>query len=137
MPFRRRARQDRLVLQRAGARRHLHEDVDSIYKIPALFKSQELDSYFTERFGLNCTEADLAEWEQVIFEEANPTEVTIGMVGKYIAAGCLQVRQRGAQARWPQDPCPSTSNIDSQDIETRGAELLEGLDAILVPGGFG
>ena len=27
--------------------------------------------------------------------------------------------------------------IDSQDVETRGVEILKGLDAILVPGGFG
>ncbi len=59
--------------------------VDSIYKIPGLLKSQGLDDYICKRFSLNCPEANLSEWEQVIFEEANPvSEVTIGMVGKYI-----------------------------------------------------
>ena len=38
------------------------KDVDSIYKIPALLKSQGLDGYITERFGIECKEADLAEW---------------------------------------------------------------------------
>jgi CTP synthase len=61
------------------------KDVDSIYKIPGLLKSQGLDDYICKRFSLNCPEANLAEWEQVIYEEANPAgEVTIGMVGKYI-----------------------------------------------------
>ena len=61
------------------------KDVDSIYKIPGLFKSQGLDDYICKRFSLNCPEANLSEWEQVIYEEANPGgEVTIGMVGKYI-----------------------------------------------------
>lgn len=61
------------------------KDVDSIYKIPGLLKSQGLDDYICKRFSLNCPEANLSEWEQVIFEEANPvSEVTIGMVGKYI-----------------------------------------------------
>jgi len=60
-------------------------DVDSIYKIPALLKSQELDNFVCRRFHLDAPEADLAEWEQVLYQESNPTgEVTIGMVGKYI-----------------------------------------------------
>ncbi|MCC0181181.1 CTP synthase (glutamine hydrolyzing) [Aeromonas hydrophila] len=116
------------------------KDVDSIYKIPALLKSQNLDSYFTERFGLECKEADLAEWEQVIYEEANPTaEVTIGMVGKYVSLPDAYksvneaLKHGGLKTRLS----VNIKYIDSQDIETRGAELLEGLDAILVPGGFG
>jgi hypothetical protein len=60
------------------------------------------------------------------------------MVGKYVSAGRLQVRQRSAQARWPEDPSLRQHRVHRlPDIETRGAELLEGLDAILVPGGFG
>ncbi len=56
-----------------------------LYKIPGLLKSQGLDDYICKRFSLNCPEANLSEWEQVIYEEANPAgEVTIGMVGKYI-----------------------------------------------------
>lgn len=116
------------------------KDVDSIYKIPALLKSQNLDSYFTERFGLECKEADLSEWEQVVFEEANPTaEVTIGMVGKYVSLPDAYksvneaLKHGGLKTRLS----VTIKYIDSQDIETRGAELLEGLDAILVPGGFG
>ena len=116
------------------------KDVDSIYKIPALLKSQGLDGYITERFGIECKEADLAEWEQVIYEEANPTaEVTIGMVGKYVSLPDAYksvneaLKHGGLKTRLS----VNIKYIDSQDIETRGAELLEGLDAILVPGGFG
>ncbi|MCP3704432.1 MAG: CTP synthase, partial [Alteromonas sp.] len=54
-------------------------DVESIYKIPALLKSQELDNFVCRRFYLECPEADLSEWEQVLYQESNPTgEVTIG-----------------------------------------------------------
>lgn len=61
------------------------KDVDSIYKIPGLLKSQGLDDYICKRFSLNCPEANLSEWEQVIYEEANPAgEVTIGMVGNIL-----------------------------------------------------
>lgn len=48
------------------------KDVDSIYKIPGLLKSQGLDDYICKRFSLNVPEANLSEWEQVIYEEANP-----------------------------------------------------------------
>jgi len=59
-------------------------DVDSIYKVPALLKSQGTDELVVKRFGLDVPEADLSEWEQVLYQEANPIgEVTIGMVGKY------------------------------------------------------
>ena len=58
-------------------------DVDSIYKIPALLKAQGLDEICVKRFGLNCPEADLSEWEQVVSEEANTSnEVVIGLKDK-------------------------------------------------------
>ncbi|MBZ6066990.1 CTP synthase [Aeromonas schubertii] len=116
------------------------KDVDSIYKIPALLKSQGLDGYITERFGIECKEADLSEWEQVIYEEANPTaEVTIGMVGKYVSLpdAYKSVNEALKHGGLKNRLSVHIKYIDSQDIETRGIEMLEGLDAILVPGGFG
>ncbi|MER2474988.1 glutamine hydrolyzing CTP synthase [Photorhabdus laumondii] len=116
------------------------KDVDSIYKIPGLLKSQGLDDYICKRFSLDCQEANLSEWEQVIYEEANPSgEVTIGMVGKYVELpdaykSVIEALKHGGLKN------RLTVNIkllDSQDVETRGVELLKGLDAILVPGGFG
>ncbi|MDF4405465.1 CTP synthase, partial [Vibrio parahaemolyticus] len=43
------------------------KDVDSIYKIPALLKSQGLDEYICSRFRIDVPEANLSEWEQVIY----------------------------------------------------------------------
>lgn len=61
------------------------KDVDSIYRIPAALKAQGMDQLVVDRFGLDCKEADLSEWEQVLYAESNPTaEVNIGMVGKYV-----------------------------------------------------
>ncbi|EPL6454354.1 MULTISPECIES: glutamine hydrolyzing CTP synthase [Providencia] len=116
------------------------KDVDSIYKIPALLKSQGLDEYICSRFHIDVPEANLSEWEQVIYEEANPAgEVTIGMVGKYVElpdaykSVIEALKHGGLKNRLT----VNIKLIDSQDIETRGVELLKGLDAILVPGGFG
>ncbi|MDO2949502.1 CTP synthase [Aeromonas simiae] len=116
------------------------KDVDSIYKIPSLLKSQGLDHYITERFGIECKEADLSEWDQVVYEEANSTgEVTIGMVGKYVSLpdAYKSVNEALKHGGLKNRLSVQIKYIDSQDIETRGEELLEGLDAILVPGGFG
>ncbi|HBO22535.1 MULTISPECIES: glutamine hydrolyzing CTP synthase [unclassified Providencia] len=116
------------------------KDVDSIYKIPALLKSQGLDEYICTRFHLDCPEANLSEWEQVIYEEANPAgEVTIGMVGKYVELpdAYKSVIEALKHAGLKNRLTVNIKLIDSQDIETRGVELLKNLDAILVPGGFG
>lgn len=116
------------------------KDVDSIYKIPALLKSQNLDTFVCNRFHLECKEADLSEWEQVIYEEANPVgEVTIGMVGKYIALpdAYKSVNEALKHGGLKNRLTVHIRYIDSEDLESRGTELLQDLDAILIPGGFG
>ncbi|MDE1491967.1 glutamine hydrolyzing CTP synthase [Xenorhabdus bovienii] len=116
------------------------KDVDSIYKIPALLKSQGLDDYICKRFSLGYPEADLSEWEQVVYEEANPSgEVTIGMVGKYVELpdaykSVIEALKHGGLKK---RLTVNIKLIDSQDVETRGVDVLKDLDAILVPGGFG
>ncbi|MFA9499148.1 glutamine hydrolyzing CTP synthase [Mannheimia sp. E30BD] len=116
------------------------KDVDSIYRIPELLKSQGLDSFVCDRFRLDCKEADLSEWEQVLYRQANPTgEVTIGMVGKYVELpdAYKSVNEALKHAGLTNRLTVNIKYIDSQDIETKGTELLAGLDGILVPGGFG
>jgi len=115
-------------------------DVDSIYKIPALLKAQGLDEICVKRFGLACPEADLSEWEQVVSEEANTsTEVVIGMVGKYIELpdAYKSVNEALKHGGLKNAAAVKIKYIDSQDVEVKGVSILEGLDAILVPGGFG
>ncbi|MAD90818.1 CTP synthase [Pseudoalteromonas sp. SS15] len=116
------------------------QDVDSIYKIPALLKSQDLDNLVCRRFYIEAPEADLAEWEQVLYQESNPTgEVTIGMVGKYIELpdAYKSVNEALKHAGLKNRVTVNIQYVDSQDIESKGVELLQDLDAILVPGGFG
>ncbi|MGP4123502.1 MAG: glutamine hydrolyzing CTP synthase [Sodalis sp. (in: enterobacteria)] len=116
------------------------KNVDSIYKIPSLLKSQGLDDYICKRFSLNCPDADLSEWERVIYQQANPIgEVTIGMVGKYIKLpdAYKSVIEALKHAGLKNRLMVNIRLIDSQDIETRGVEILNDLDAILTPGGFG
>ncbi|WP_071873478.1 CTP synthase [Atopomonas hussainii] len=116
------------------------EDVDTIYKIPSVLHAQGLDDLVVERFGLECGSADLGEWDRVVDAKLNPErEVTIAMVGKYMelldAYKSLieAMSHAGIQTRTK----VNMRYIDSEQIEEQGLGLLDGVDAILVPGGFG
>jgi CTP synthase len=115
-------------------------DVDSIYKIPALLKAQGIDELVVKRFGLDVPPADLSEWEKVLYQEANPFgEVTIGMVGKYIELpdAYKSVNEALKHAGLKNQVTVNIKYIDSQDLESKGTDVLGTVDAILVPGGFG
>uniref|UniRef100_A0A486XJZ1 CTP synthase n=1 Tax=Rheinheimera sp. BAL341 TaxID=1708203 RepID=A0A486XJZ1_9GAMM len=116
------------------------KDVSSIYQIPALLKSQGLDDLVCRRFYIEAPEADLVEWEQVLYQESNPTgEITIGMVGKYVELpdAYKSVNEALGHAGLKNRVTVNIKYIDSQDVESKGVGVLAGLDGILVPGGFG
>ncbi|WP_215396466.1 CTP synthase [Rheinheimera oceanensis] len=116
------------------------KDVSSIYQIPALLKSQGLDDLVCRRFYIEAPEADLVEWEQVLYQESNPTgEITIGMVGKYVELpdAYKSVNEALGHAGLKNRVSVHIKYIDSQDVESKGVGILAGLDGILVPGGFG
>ena len=116
------------------------KDVDSIYKIPALLKSQYLDQLVVDRFHFDVPEADLSDWEQVLYQQANTTgEVTIGMVGKYVELhdAYKSVNEALKPGGLKNRLQVHIKYIDSEDVEVKGTDVLAGLDAILVPGGFG
>ena len=116
------------------------KDVSSIYQIPALLKSQGLDELVVRRFHITCPEADLTEWEQVLYQESNPTgEITVGMVGKYVELpdAYKSVNEALNHAGLKNRLTVHIKYIDSQDVESKGTDILSTVDAILVPGGFG
>ena len=115
-------------------------DASSIYQIPALLKSQGLDELICRRFHIDCPEADLTEWEQVLYKESNPIgDVNIGMVGKYVQLpdAYKSVNEALKHAGLNNQLKINIHYVDAQDIEAKGFEQLQKLDAILVPGGFG
>ncbi|MBU6953669.1 CTP synthase [Hahella sp. HN01] len=116
------------------------EDAKSIYSIPMMLHAQGLDEIIVERFGLECGAADLSEWQNVVDNEANPEhEVTIAMVGKYMelldAYKSLIEALKHAGIR--NKTKVNIRYIDSEQVYLQGVDLLKGVDAILVPGGFG
>ena len=117
-------------------------DADSIYRIPGMLQSHHLDDFVVERFGIECkSKADLSDWDDVIVREFSETsgQVRVAMVGKYVdlldAYKSLNeaLKHAGLQNRTK----VKVEYIDAEDIERGGTDLLKGMDAILVPGGFG
>ena len=115
------------------------EDADTIYKIPAS-ACQGLDDFVIERFGLECNGADLSGVGSRGRCQAEPEhEVTIAMVGKYMELldAYKSLIEAMSHAGIQNRTKVNLRYIDSEDIENKGTALLEGVDAILVPGGFG
>ncbi|AZS51647.1 CTP synthase [Entomomonas moraniae] len=116
------------------------EDADTIYKIPSILHKQGLDDFVVERFGLECDPANLSEWDRVVDAKLNPEkEVTVAMVGKYMELldAYKSIIEALSHAGIQNRTKINLRYIDSEDIEGKGTELLAGVDAILVPGGFG
>ncbi|VAW83912.1 CTP synthase [hydrothermal vent metagenome] len=114
-------------------------DADSIYKIPMLLHAEGLDQIVVDKLRLNVNAADLSEWEAVYAAQMNPEqEVTIGMVGKYVdlTESYKSVTESLIHAGIHNRTKVKISYIDSEDVE-KSTDCLSGLDAILVPGGFG
>jgi CTP synthase len=115
-------------------------DADDIYKIPQLLHEQSLDAIVCEKLGLSAPAADLKEWQQVVAAKGNPDlSVTIAMVGKYVnlkdayISLCEALMHAGLRTRTR----VNLEFIEATDVEKHGTDCLRGVDAILVPGGFG
>ncbi|WP_343154095.1 CTP synthase [Buchnera aphidicola (Aphis aurantii)] len=116
------------------------KDVSSIYTIPKLLKNQKLDNYICKYFKLNVPEANLKEWEKVIYEEKNSHHViTIGIIGKYIKLpdAYKSVIEALKHAGLKNKIQVNIKLIDAQEIEDKNFQSLQNLNGILIPGGFG
>ena len=115
-------------------------DVDNLYKIPRLLHEQGLDDIVARKFNLKLPPANLSEWDNVVQAMENPQrEVNIAMVGKYIdlADSYKSLTEALKHAGIHTRTRVNITYIDSENLEQTGAQCLETMDAILVPGGFG
>jgi len=118
-------------------------DVDNIYKIPLWLHSQKLDEIVLRKLHIEAPQADLSDWKHVVNAMEFPeSDVTVGMIGKYVdlTESYKSINEALTHAGVHTGTRVRIRYIDSEKLEGSPAGVLpelEGLDAILVPGGFG
>jgi len=115
-------------------------DVDSIYKIPAMLHQQGLDNLICDALAITPPPADLSVWDGLVEAIEHPQHaVRIGMVGKYVdlTESYKSLTEALVHAGIHTRARVNIEYIDSEQLETEGTAILDDLDAILVPGGFG
>jgi CTP synthase len=116
------------------------EDVDNIYSIPRRYHDQNLDEIVASHLHLDVTAADLTEWDEVVAVMSNPEEeVCVAMVGKYVSLteSYKSLTEALVHAGITNHCRINVTYIDSEELENGPLDCLAGVDAILVPGGFG
>jgi CTP synthase len=116
-------------------------DVPDVYLVPKVLQEEGLDELVCEKLGLVTPPADLAEWEHLIDRIGEQRdEVTIALVGKYVKLhdAYLSVHEALKHAGVHQGCSVRVQWVDAENMSyDEAAELLEGVDGVLVPGGFG
>ncbi|MDO5158811.1 CTP synthase [Legionella pneumophila] len=116
------------------------EDANSIYQIPMILHAQHLDEIVVKKLSLEAKQADLSEWQRVVDMQAIQTmTVKIAMVGKYteLNDAYKSINEALLHAGIHTETKVEIIYFDAEMIEKHGTLLLESIDAILVPGGFG
>jgi CTP synthase len=116
-------------------------DVHSIYEVPISLRQEGLDNLITRKLSLSAGEPDLGKWMEVVEKIKNPDdEVVIALIGKYVG---LKDSYKSLNEALIHGGIANNVSVriqwtDSEEIERSGVErLLNDVDGILVPGGFG
>ncbi len=119
-----------------------NKTASTIYQVPLLLKDEGFDKIALEKLALPVTDVDMTDWEEMVQKLLNPTKrVKIAMVGKYVALhdAYLSVSEGLHHAGIVHDTAIDIEWIDSEEIESLEEldAVFEGVQGILVPGGFG
>jgi len=118
------------------------KDAPSIYDIPKVLHSEGLDAYVVQRLGLPFRDVDWGSWDALLQRVHAPAhQVEVALVGKYIDLpdAYLSVTEALRAGGFHHDTRVVIRWVTSDDCQTPedAAVALEGVDAVLVPGGFG
>ena len=113
------------------------QDVDNVFKIPLMYRAEGLDDFIVEHFRIEAPAPDLTEWEEMLrmADRADGT-VRIALVGKYIQLAdsyksVMEAIEHGGIHNGVKVQC------DLVDSENFDPTMLDGVDGVLIPGGFG
>ena len=117
------------------------KDVAYIYEVPIIYHQEGVDQKIVDLLNIWTGQPHLGEWEEVIHKLKNPShEVTIAIVGKYVdwTDSYKSLNEALVHGGLPNDCRVTLRFIDSEQIEQKGlGDRFDGIDGILVPGGFG
>ena len=116
-------------------------NVDVLYEVPLVMEKEHLADVVLKCLALENREADLSEWEEMIYNWKNPKKsVKVAIVGKYIQLhdAYISVAEALKHGGVANRADVSIEWIDSETVtEENAAELFADVSGILVPGGFG
>jgi CTP synthase len=116
-------------------------DVDDIYRLPLVFREQDLDGRILDKLNIWASEPHMEPWQGFLDRAAAATRrVRVAMVGKYVhlTDSYKSLNEALYHAAVANDVRLDIDFVDSETIEAANvAERLARVDAVLVPGGFG
>jgi len=117
------------------------KDVNNIYEIPLIFAKENLDGIILKQFRMKSGKRKLGRWKALVRTMSHPRdEVHIGIVGKYagLQDSYLSLKHALIHGGLPHNLNVNLSWIEAENLESGDpARFLDGVDGILVPGGFG
>ena len=116
-------------------------DVPDVYLVPGVLQEEGLDELVVRQLGLETPPAQLGEWQELVDRIGERRdEVTIALVGKYVKLhdAYLSVHEALKHAGVHQGAKVRVQWVDAENMSyDEAAELLDAVDGVLVPGGFG
>ncbi|MDF1561574.1 MAG: CTP synthase [Deltaproteobacteria bacterium] len=117
------------------------QDVESIYELPLALKKEGLDDRIAELLNIWSRAPRLERWETIVDKIKHPKgEVEIGVVGKYVELieSYKSLNEALTHGGIASDVRVNLRYVEAEAIEVEGAAaILQGVDGVLVPGGFG
>ena len=115
-------------------------DSDSIYRIPVMLHDQSIDDIVCHKLKIKAKKADLSRWKKIttMLDKASET-IDLAFVGKYVdlTESYKSLTEAIIHAGLHNNTKVKIHFIDSEDVEKNGVNSLKGMNAILIPGGFG
>jgi CTP synthase len=116
-------------------------DAETLYSVPLSLQDQKLDEITCQHLKLNCREAEMTEWNELVNRVTNLSRKTkIALVGKYVELqdAYISVVEALRHAGYQFDSDIEVKWLNSELVDAENvAEKLGDVDGILVPGGFG
>jgi CTP synthase len=120
-------------------------DLESIYELPIKFEEQEVSEKLLKHFGLKAKKDKLSDWKNFYTNLTSPEqELRIGIVGKYFASGdyvlsdaYISVIEALKHASAYTRTDVEQIWINSEFVEKEGTSILEKIDGIVIPQGWG